>query len=124
MPLTPGKSVFQFYAARRFCAERKPFIWFDEQLFLFLEDGVYEIPNNYPRDGFKFRIRTLVDSDNASSIPEHLIDRGTDHFVIFSTSPNEQRWSRLSKTLHYPLVLYINPWTRWEIHQACVHLLQ
>jgi hypothetical protein len=113
MPFIPGKSVFQLYAARRFCAERKPFIWFEQRYYLFFEDAVYILPNDFPRQGFKSRIRTLVDSDAADRIPGHLLDHGTYHFVIFSTSPHKERWSRLSKTssysLHQPVDTMGNP---------------
>jgi hypothetical protein len=117
--IKPGKSIFQLYAIRRLCAEQKPFVWFSQKnYYLFVEDGVYRVPDGFSPGGFENFMRTLVDSDEAERIPEHLVVAHTCHFVIFSASPDEKRWDRLHKTVSEPLVLNLNPWTRWEIHQA------
>jgi hypothetical protein len=112
--------MFQLYAVRRFCSEQKPFIWYKyERYFLFVEDGVYELPNHFRSDTLNFRIRTLVDSDETATIPNQLTVHESRNFTIFTTSPNNHRWSPLLKTA-LTTVFHMNPWTRWEIHQAYV----
>jgi hypothetical protein len=61
---------------------------------------------------------TLVDSDSSQEgVPPHLADPGTGHFIIYSTSPQKERWSRLHKTTQVSIVV-MNPWTMAELVQA------
>ncbi|EDR03255.1 uncharacterized protein LACBIDRAFT_307487 [Laccaria bicolor S238N-H82] len=115
-----GKSVWVYYALRRCFAERRPVIWyFKQRCHLFVEEGVYEMPNDFQRAELKSFIWTFVDSDEDSvGIPDYLVPRGTPLFVIFSTSPRRARWSRLHKTVMAPLVAIMNPWKRKEILRA------
>ncbi|EDR05961.1 uncharacterized protein LACBIDRAFT_329135 [Laccaria bicolor S238N-H82] len=111
-----GKSVWVYYALRRCLAERKPVIWYyQKHCYLFVEEGVYVMPDHFQKAHFKRFIWTLVDSDEAKEgVPEYLVPHGTRLFVIYSTSPRRDRWSRLHKTVR-PIVAIMNPWERKEI---------
>ena len=113
--LHKGKSVWVYYALRRCLAESKPVIWYYcGACYLFVE-GVYRMPTYFEIQGF---VWTLVDSDSSSegALP-HLADHGTRHFIIYSTAPRRERWSRLHKTMRVTVVI-MNPWTRAEIVRA------
>ncbi|EDR06022.1 uncharacterized protein LACBIDRAFT_294749 [Laccaria bicolor S238N-H82] len=114
-----GKSVWVYYALRRCLAERKPVIWYSKRCcYMFAEDGVYEMPADFQRANLKSYIWTLVDSDEApDGVPPYLVPHRTPLFVIFSTSPRDDRWSRLHKTVR-PMVAIMNPWKRKEILRA------
>jgi hypothetical protein len=114
-----GKSAWIYYALRRRLAEKKPVIWYREQIcYLFTQEGVYEAPEHYGPSYFKTFVWTLVDSDESKgSVPSYLVTHGTRHFVIYATSPREERWSRLHKTVRDITVIMI-PWTRAEISQV------
>jgi hypothetical protein len=116
MAFTQGKSVWILYALRRRLAERKPVIWYRDQIFyLFVEEGVFKCPPEYRSTFFKIFIWTLVDSDeNTRRVPPELVGHGTRLFVVFATSPNKTRWTRLHKTVRKCLFV-MNPWTRKEI---------
>lgn len=111
-----GKSVWIYYALRRRLAERKPVIWYLEHTcYLFVEEGVYEVPRGFKPSRFQVFVWTLVDSDEAvDGVPPHLVPHGTHHFVIYSTFPRKERWSRLHKTVRTVTVV-MNPWMRKEI---------
>jgi len=113
-----GKSVWVYYALRRRLAERKPVIWYREgHCFLFVKEGVYQSPPAFLVSYFRTFVWTLVDSDEASCIPSHLVAHGTRLFVIYSTSPHKERWSRMHKTVRQSIVV-MNAWTRKEISYA------
>lgn len=116
-----GKSGWIYYALRRRLAERKPVIWYREQAcYLFVEEGVYKAPPQFPPSSFNTVVWTLVDSDESKEGPPPLlVDHETSLFVIYITSPASERWSRMHKTVSVSIVV-MNPWTRWEIHQAYV----
>jgi hypothetical protein len=60
----------------------------------------------------------LVDSDeNKEGVPPHLIPHGMLLFVIYVTSPAEDRWSRMNKTM-WRVVIIMNLWGREEIKQV------
>ncbi|KAK2462507.1 hypothetical protein APHAL10511_005477 [Amanita phalloides] len=101
-----GKSVWIYYALRRRLAERKPVIWYlDQTRYLFVEEGVYKVPDEFKASHFQVFIWTLVDSDEAKDgVPNHLVTRHTRHSVIYCTSPSRDRWSRLHKTVHNTIV--------------------
>ena len=89
-------------------------IWyFDKKRYLFVEEGVYQVPDEFYN--FKFFVWTLVDSDfSKDGVPENLVMRNTRHFVIYCTSPNQDRWSRLHKTVRCHTMI-MNPWKKKEI---------
>jgi len=89
-------------------------IWyFDKKRYLFVEEGVYQVPDEFYN--FKFFVWTLVDSDfSKDGVPENLVMRNTRHFVIYCTSPNRDRWSRLHKTVRDHTFI-MNPWKSKEI---------
>jgi len=118
--MTPlHKSVWVYYALRRCLAERKLVIWyFKECCYLFVEEGVYEMPADFQTTELKPFIWTLVDSDEApEAVPPYLVPHSTPLFVIFSTSPRRDRWSCLHKTVR-PKHVIMNPWKRKEILRA------
>jgi hypothetical protein len=114
-----GKSVWIYYALRRRLAERKPVIlYYQQRCYLFVDEGVYETPYGFPPGYFKTFVWTLVDSDaNKEGVPPNLVDHGTRLFVIYTTSPRKERWSRLHKTVR-DITMIMNPWTREEIFRA------
>jgi hypothetical protein len=60
----------------------------------------------------------LVDSDEAKEgVPPNLVCHGTRHFVIYTASPRQERWSRLHKTVR-DIRIIMNPWTRTEIFRV------
>ncbi|KAK2464475.1 hypothetical protein APHAL10511_003454 [Amanita phalloides] len=109
-----GKSIWIYYALRRRLAERKPVIWYlDQTRYLFVEEGVYKVPDEF--HDFTVFVWTLVDSDeDEGGVPENLVMRHTRHSVIYCSSPSRDRWSRLHKTVrHYNFIM--NPWKSKEI---------
>lgn len=88
MEYTQGKSIWIYYALRRRLAEKKPVIWYrDHSCFLFVEEGVYEVPSGFKSSSFRVFVWTLVDSDEAAEgVPPRLITHGTRLFAIYSTS--------------------------------------
>ena len=118
-PLHKDKSVWVYYALRRCLAERKPVVWYSkERCYLFVEEGVYEMPADFQQANFKSYIWTLVDSDEApEGVPPYLVPHRTPLSVVFSTSPCGDKWSRLHKTVR-PVVTIMNPWKRKEILRA------
>ena len=113
--ICPGKSLWIYYALRRRLAERKPVIWYlDQTPYLFVEEGVFKVPDQFKASDFKVFIWTLVDSNLNEGIPEHLVTRETHHFLIFCTFPMRKWWSRLHKTTR-DLTIIMNPWKRKEI---------
>jgi len=115
-----GKSFWIYYALRRCLAERKPVIWLHQKVYhLFIDDGVYAVPNDFQPGSFKSVVWTLVDSDESPhGIPPDLIAHGTRLFIMYVTSPAKHRWSRLEKTVPFFAVIIMNPWTKKEIHLA------
>ncbi|KAK2464479.1 hypothetical protein APHAL10511_003458 [Amanita phalloides] len=81
-----GKSIWIYYALRRRLAERKPVIWY------------------YRKTRY----------DAKGGVPENLVMRHTRHFVIYCSSPSQDRWSRLHKTVR-DYVFIMNPWKSKEI---------
>src|SRR5258708_8508319 len=114
-----GKSVWVYSVLRRCLVEGKAVIWYHSgRRYLFVDAGVFEVTNNFPCSEFNPFIWTLVDPDEAQDgVPKFLVSGGTIQFVIFTTSPCLQRWSRLHKTTDFTRVI-MNPWTINEILQA------
>ena len=119
-----GKSLWIYYAARRRLAEQKPFIWFyAARYYLFVQEGVYGLPTDWEHFDFRYIMWTLVDLKQSSTgVPEYLVPHGTRLFVIYVTSPAEERWSRLEKTTR-PITTMMNPWSRSEIVRVWVYFL-
>jgi hypothetical protein len=119
IPLFKGKSFWIYYALRRRLAERKPVIWYlGGKCYLFVDEGVYQIPRDFPTFSFKTFVWTFVDSDQSKDgVPPHLVPHETCYYVIYATSPCKERWSRLHKTTRVIRVI-MNPWTREEILRA------
>ena len=114
-----GKSVWVYYVLRRRLAERKPVIWYREgSCLLFVEEGVYQAPDNFRPSFFHKFVWTIVDSDDSKEgIPTGLVPHGTRLFMIYSTSPSKERWKRLHKTTS-TIRIIMNTWTRTEISYA------
>jgi hypothetical protein len=73
------------------------------------------MPADFQKVHFKSFVWTLVDSDEATDgVPLDLVPHGTRLFVIFSSSPRGEGWSRLHKTVR-TIVVIMNPWTMKEI---------
>jgi hypothetical protein len=83
-----------------------------------VDEGVYQLPAGPLKDRFKTIVWTLVDSDESKEgVPDYLVSRGTSLFVIYSTSPARERWSRMHKTVRETIVI-MNPWSKAEIYRA------
>jgi len=120
-----GKSYWSCYAMCRHLSEREPVLWYGSggDCVLFVEEGVFIVPQNFPPRDFKIRIWTLVDSNyHPDGVPPHLIPERTNHLIIFTTPPQSSQWKPLRKSTS-PSVFYMNPWTRREILKVWVHLL-
>ncbi|KAH8981995.1 hypothetical protein EDB86DRAFT_3129050 [Lactarius hatsudake] len=69
-----GKSYWLTYALCQRLVEGEPVIWFsDTRRYLFVNEGVFEIPPDYPSTKFKTLIWTLIDADDSKNgIPDYL----------------------------------------------------
>ncbi|KAH8994357.1 hypothetical protein EDB86DRAFT_2926188 [Lactarius hatsudake] len=116
-----GKSYWVQYALRRRLAEGKPVMWYrDSRQYLFVEEGVYEVPQYCPSTDFKTLVWTLVDADECpNGIPSYLAVHDTKHFNVFVSYPQSSRWEPLEKTTQCAVIV-MNPWTKTEISQAAV----
>ncbi|KAI9442329.1 hypothetical protein H4582DRAFT_1809402 [Lactarius indigo] len=116
-----GKSYWVVYALCRRLTEGKPVIWFRSGTrYLFVEEGVFEIPSDYRSTKFKTRIWTLIDADDCwNGIPDYLAAHETNHLIILPSSPQSAPWKQLTKTTQCSTAI-MNPWTREEISRAAV----
>jgi hypothetical protein len=116
-----GKSVWLYYALCRCLSERRPVIrYYCKKPYMFAEEGVYDMGKHFHflQARFESDVWTLVDSDESQNgIPMEFIGHDKQFFVIYTTPPVEERWSRLQKTAAETIVV-MNPWTRSEIYQA------
>ncbi|KAF9502706.1 hypothetical protein BS47DRAFT_1070022 [Hydnum rufescens UP504] len=114
-----GKSIWIWYAARRRMAAKEPFLlYYGSQLRLFVEDGVYDVPDRWQNEDFRYFIWTFVDSDESKEgIPSHFVRPSTPLFIIFTRSPEANCWNRLHKTMQEPEIIIMNPWSKSEILQ-------
>ncbi|KAH9009391.1 hypothetical protein EDB84DRAFT_1280496 [Lactarius hengduanensis] len=113
-----GKSVWITYALCQRLTEGEPFIWFSGTCrYLFVAEGVFVVPPDYPPTHFKTCIWTFVDADDG--IPDYLAPHRTKHLIILSSSPESSRWKLLTKTTQCSTAI-MDPWTREEISQAAV----
>ncbi len=71
-------------------------------------------------DYYEMFIWTLLDSDTGyeNSLIQHRI--GTKFFIIYATSPAEERMKPLRQNFRTVHSIVMNPWTRGEIHQVFV----
>src|SRR5882762_11310416 len=104
---------------RRCCAETRPFVLYMEGIrYLFVEEGVFQAPSTFLSSEYLGFVWTLVDADDAKSgVPERLIPSNTEHFIVYSMSPDSSRWTRVHKTVK-EYVIVMNPWTLKEINRA------
>ena len=114
-----GKTTWRWYALRVCCAQKKPVIFYaNGSCWLFVKEGVYRQPPNFEPRYYKIVIWTLVDSaDLDLSLPTGLTSLGTQHFVIYTTSPTQSRWKKIHQTM-LRILCVMNPWTKAEIHKA------
>lgn len=113
-----GKSYWILYVLCRRLAYKKPVMWYrGHRLYLFVEDGVYLAPKDYPSTEFRTRVWTLVDSDESNIFPESLAVPDTKHMIVFVSSPKEERWKGMTQTTTCAVAI-MNPWTRREISEA------
>jgi hypothetical protein len=88
---------------------------------MFVEEGVYDMGEEFLEATYKSVVWTLIDSDESHTcIPLDFVQRDSPFFVIYASSPAEERWSRVHKTVSFPEVIVMNPWSRSEIHRAYV----
>jgi len=82
------KSVWVSYAICRCLVDRKVTIWYcDHTCYLFVREGVFEAPPNFPSSYFRTFIWTLVDSDESKEgVPSQLMTPGTRLYVTYVTS--------------------------------------
>ncbi|KAL6300213.1 hypothetical protein BKA93DRAFT_752871 [Sparassis latifolia] len=116
-----GKSIWTLYALIRRLAGRKATILHrGRENILFVQEGVYEFCDTKFYRYFDADVWALVDSDIApDGLPRSLVRREAALFVVFATFPSEQRWECVLESASQILVT-MNPWTRWEIHQAAL----
>ncbi|KAH9176554.1 hypothetical protein EDB89DRAFT_1846054 [Lactarius sanguifluus] len=116
-----GKSYWVTYALCRRLTEGKPVIWFrSTQRYLFVEEGVFTVPSDYPSTDFKTRIWAFIDADDCGNgIPDYLAPHETNHLIILCSSPQSARWKRLGRTTQCSIAI-MDPWTREEISKAAV----
>ncbi|KAH8994024.1 hypothetical protein EDB92DRAFT_1815302 [Lactarius akahatsu] len=116
-----GKSYWVTYALCRRLAEGKPVFWFHStQRYLFVEEGVFEVPPDYHSTDLKTRVWLLIDTDDSKDgIPDYLAPHETNHLIILCSSPPSARWKPLTGTTLCRVAI-MNPWTRGEISQAAV----
>ncbi|KAF8350326.1 hypothetical protein F5887DRAFT_944842 [Amanita rubescens] len=115
-----GKTLWRWYALRVCCAQKKPVILYSNgTCWLFVEEGVFKQPTNFEPSYYKTVIWTLLDSADAppTGPPMGLITHGTQHFVLYTTSPTPSRWAKIHQSMHRT-VCVMNPWTKAEIHRA------
>ncbi|KAF8501872.1 hypothetical protein BU17DRAFT_78406 [Hysterangium stoloniferum] len=115
-----GKTFWQVYAARRCASEKRPFLWLrDDKYTLFVEEGAYELPDDWGLRDFlpSSRVWVFVDSESDPGALARLTPVGTQLVVFFTTSPTEKRWRRLHKTTSSYLFI-MNPWSIGEIKRA------
>jgi len=89
--------------------------YYQGQCYLFVHEGVFLVPDRFPPGLFKTILWTLVDPDESrEGVPKELVAHGTHLFVIYTTSPCQERWDCLHKTVH-DVTIIMNPWTKKEI---------
>jgi hypothetical protein len=106
-------------ALRRRIGERKPVIWLlKEQYHLFVEEGVYKMPDEFQDIFFKTFVWTLVDDDALDNgIPQYLIPSSMRLYVIYIISSAVSKWSRMEESLSLS-VFVMNLWTKRELYQV------
>ncbi|GBE90196.1 hypothetical protein SCP_1900450 [Sparassis crispa] len=119
--VTRASSIWTLYALIRRLAGRKATILHrGKENILFVQEGVYEFCDTKFYRYFDANVWALVDSDIApDGLPRSLVRREAALFVVFATFPSEQRWECVLESASQILVT-MNPWTRWEIHQAAL----
>jgi len=117
-----GKTYWVGYAVRRRLGEKKPFLWYrDGFCFVFVEDGVYqqhvESKSFFPSD-FEPLLWAFVDADpHPTGVPEKLAGVDANLYIMFTTSPERERWKTLTKC-KICMVIIMNAWFPEEMRQA------
>lgn len=76
------------------------------------------MPDDFQKSLFLTSVWTLMDSDESKEGPPSIaMTHGTRLFVIYTTFPAKDRWSRMNMTLLNVKVI-MNPWTKAEILEA------
>jgi hypothetical protein len=83
--------------------------YYGEMCYLF----VAEEPAQFSAPEFNKLVWTLIIDERVPNTP--LMVQETQLFVIYSTSPNGERWKKLSKSTRFTICI-MNPWTRQEMH--------
>ena len=97
----------------------RPVIWrYQQNFYIFVEDGVYCMGPHYQDVKFKSLIWVLLDSDHTANDITPLIDDMW-FFVIYTTSPAKQCWSYLLKYFSVKIIV-MNLWSLGEMPQAYV----
>ncbi|KAF8489067.1 hypothetical protein F5888DRAFT_1872903 [Russula emetica] len=108
------------YAVRRRLGEQKPFLLYQDGVcFLFVKDGVFEqdVKTVSARDFSPF-LWAFIDADERlTGVPERLACHSANLYIMFTTSPERQRWKSLTKTMGCS-VITMNPWFLEEIRLA------
>ena len=86
---------------------------------MFVGSGVFEVPEKFHEYDLALKALTwtFVDADELEGVPPELIKKKSRFFVIFTTSPAKERWSRLGKSTSAVKAI-MNPWTEKEILHA------
>ncbi|CAA7262754.1 unnamed protein product [Cyclocybe aegerita] len=103
-----GKTLWLYYAARRFAAERRAFIWVHGNgCYLYTEEGVFEVPDNWQDSDFipGIPIWTLIDSTSGKDTLR-AFTASQIYFVVCLASTTRDR--RMKHTI--PFRLTMNPW--------------
>jgi hypothetical protein len=87
---------------------------------MFVDEGVYAMGSQFLKGRYKHKVWTLIDSDEyKNGVPEDFVPHNTPFFVVYVTSFERDRWSRMHRTTS-DVVAIMNPWTRGEMHRAWV----
>ncbi|KAH9974661.1 hypothetical protein BGW80DRAFT_1204772 [Lactifluus volemus] len=116
-----GKTYWLFYTLRRCLAEKRPIIWMHERdLFLFVDEGTFLVPDDFRRCAPETFVWTLIDSEECpSGIPLKLVSSGMPLFIIYATTSCSENWLHVHANFDDRRIT-MNPWTREEIHQAAL----
>ena len=103
---------------RRRLGDAKPFLYYSEtRWYLFITGGVFHIPCFSP-SAFVPYIWAFIDANHSPpDLLTELSELQSKLFVIFATSPQDNRWEALTPNSS-PRVLIMNPWTWEEMDKA------
>ncbi|KAF8909819.1 hypothetical protein CPB84DRAFT_1446752 [Gymnopilus junonius] len=113
-----GKSFWMLYAAHRCAAEGRPFLWlFQEDYFIFVDEGVYLLPFDWHPGDFIGHLWAFVDADNhKEGVPPKVCAHNTKLVVFFVTPADEDRWKTMSRTTSSAVII-MKPCNRDELRK-------